>query len=266
MKVCKGCDAEKPLEDFYKQKSGDGYRSKCKGCLRVQTAAYREGHRDNYNRYAREAYRAQVELAPAATRAKHSEQQCDIGKRMRLRAFMKLGEKCHHCGFDDERALQIDHVNGGGAEERRKFGSSGLSRRVLSDQAGRYQLLCANCNWIKRQQHKEFVAPKDGDKEAKYQRGWRIAKRLELLTSMGNACQRCGETEPSCLQVDHVNRKTPQERRRHKSIAKLRVVVATEPHKFQLLCANCNWIKRMDNREHGGPKPQPDKPLVKRVV
>src|SRR3990167_11370756 len=33
------------------------------------------------------------------------------------KAFKMLGSRCLHCGFNDERALQIDHVNGDGAHE-----------------------------------------------------------------------------------------------------------------------------------------------------
>ena len=57
---------------------------------------------------------------------------------------------CRSCGYDaDVRALQIDHVNGGGVKEHRKIGSQGISQRVLTHTED-YQLLCANCNWIKR--------------------------------------------------------------------------------------------------------------------
>ena len=31
---------------------------------------------------------------------------------LRLQAFQALGGRCARCGFDDVRALQIDHVNG----------------------------------------------------------------------------------------------------------------------------------------------------------
>ena len=61
-----------------------------------------------------------------------------------------LGGKCKHCGEKDTRVLQIDHVYGDGAEERR----GGLSRmqlyRNVVNNTKRYQLLCANCNWKKR--------------------------------------------------------------------------------------------------------------------
>jgi len=61
------------------------------------------------------------------------------------------GKKCRRCGFSDIRALQLDHVKGNGAAERRKFGVNweGFYRFVLKHPEW-YQILCANCNWIKR--------------------------------------------------------------------------------------------------------------------
>lgn len=77
--------------------------------------------------------------------------------KFRLKAIEKLGGKCVRCGYSDIRALQIDHVNGGGCEELRLRGydSHGYHKRVIEDTTGKYQLLCANCNWIKRYENKE---------------------------------------------------------------------------------------------------------------
>jgi len=69
------------------------------------------------------------------------------------------GGACGHCGFNDPRALQIDHVHGGGRAERQTVGT-GIEylKKVLNDTAGYYQLLCANCNWIKRSEKGEYRA------------------------------------------------------------------------------------------------------------
>ena len=66
-----------------------------------------------------------------------------------------LGGKCVKCGFSDPRALQIDHVNGGGIKDRNEGGIT-YYRKVLNDSVGKYQLLCANCNVIKRIENEEF--------------------------------------------------------------------------------------------------------------
>lgn len=69
------------------------------------------------------------------------------------------GGKCVRCGFSDIRALQIDHVGGGGVEELRKITNRRTYYRNVLEQfgTGKYQLLCANCNWIKRSEKHEHT-------------------------------------------------------------------------------------------------------------
>jgi len=72
--------------------------------------------------------------------------------------FDILGNKCVKCGFLDERALQIDHINGGGRKERMNMVGTTFYKFVLESvlkEENRYQLLCANCNWIKRHENNE---------------------------------------------------------------------------------------------------------------
>lgn len=63
------------------------------------------------------------------------------------------GAKCNNCGFDIIEALQFDHINGGGTNERKRFGKSlymyrfYINNPVLAKQ--KLQVLCANCNFIK---------------------------------------------------------------------------------------------------------------------
>ena len=72
-----------------------------------------------------------------------------------IEALKFLGGKCVKCGFSDVRALQIDHVHGGGTKDFKKFGGMyGVYKNVLLEPE-KYQLLCANCNWIKRFENKE---------------------------------------------------------------------------------------------------------------
>lgn len=79
-------------------------------------------------------------------------------RKWRAEAFKALGGCCARCGFTNEHALQIDHVNGDGHKERKQWSNGGyFCRRVVREAAsGRYQLLCANCNWIKRAENQEF--------------------------------------------------------------------------------------------------------------
>lgn len=62
------------------------------------------------------------------------------------------GMRCKKCGFDDYRALQIDHINGGGSKNRL---IQAKLKEDIKRNPGKYQVLCANCNWIKRYENKE---------------------------------------------------------------------------------------------------------------
>ena len=76
----------------------------------------------------------------------------------RLVVLGKMGGKCIKCGFDDYRALQIDHINGRGCRERKESGYSSnyqVLKDILNGKTEKYQLLCANCNWIKRWENNE---------------------------------------------------------------------------------------------------------------
>jgi len=85
-------------------------------------------------------------------------------RRVKREVFRLLGNKCVRCGFSDIRALQLDHIKGGGGIERRKIGSSMYLYFYIIKQLkkgkgfDKYQLLCANCNWIKRSEEKEWYS------------------------------------------------------------------------------------------------------------
>lgn len=75
-------------------------------------------------------------------------------RKIRVAALVALGGKCVLCGITDFRCLQIDHINAGGSKERKEKGfSKQFHKHVVAsflNKEERYQLLCANCNWIKR--------------------------------------------------------------------------------------------------------------------
>lgn len=69
-----------------------------------------------------------------------------------------LGGVCCRCGFSDRRALQIDHILGNGCEERRNNSARKLFYLIyhkIKEGSSDYQLLCANCNVIKRSENGE---------------------------------------------------------------------------------------------------------------
>lgn len=76
-------------------------------------------------------------------------------QKLKIQAYAILGNKCARCGFDDPRALQIDHINGGGAMESKEIGLRRIRKKIVNGNTKDYQLLCANCNWIKRSEKGE---------------------------------------------------------------------------------------------------------------
>jgi hypothetical protein len=58
------------------------------------------------------------------------------------------GGRCARCGFDDQRALHIDHVHSNGHSHRKEVSSPHVMRKQMLAAAGNgdYQILCAGCN------------------------------------------------------------------------------------------------------------------------
>lgn len=80
----------------------------------------------------------------------------------KLQLFNILGGCfCKQCGFRDVRALQLDHIKGNGNKERVRFHSnSALIVYYLKhpeESKQKLQVLCANCNWIKRYDELNFI-------------------------------------------------------------------------------------------------------------
>lgn len=84
-----------------------------------------------------------------------------ITKHQIVRAILVqfLGGKCVKCQFTNLVALQLDHIHGDGGKERQYFKSSSTMYSYylnhLSEVKQQLQVLCANCNWIKKEQQNE---------------------------------------------------------------------------------------------------------------
>ena len=81
-------------------------------------------------------------------------------RKVRLTILARFGSHCARCEFTDIRALQIDHIHGGGTKERKRRGTDSFYRYLLKLQEAElhkiYQCLCANCNWIKKYENNEI--------------------------------------------------------------------------------------------------------------
>jgi len=128
MKKCPHCKEWKPLIEYGKDKNRpDGLNGYCKICA--------------------------------------AEKGREMDRKIKKRAFEHLGGIiCSKCGFDDIRALQVDHIEGGGKKEYHGsenplgFGKHfyyHILRMTKEEAREKHQVLCANCNWIKRDENNE---------------------------------------------------------------------------------------------------------------
>jgi len=129
MKECRICKNLLDKKMFHvNTKTSDGLCSDCKNCVE---------ERRNSKRQTANARRTRREI--------------------RLKAINNYGGKCVNCGFSDIRALQFDHIFGTGSLEKTTGTNPKYYRRIIEDNGKNFQLLCANCNWIKRYENGEYV-------------------------------------------------------------------------------------------------------------
>jgi hypothetical protein len=92
------------------------------------------------------------------------------------------------------------------------------------------------------------------EKVIRYNRLWLIGYRArlkaEMIAAYGGACACCRETIPAFLQLDHIYNDGAADRLLNKTSAKLWAKLKREgwpKERHQLLCANCNFGKLMNN-------------------
>lgn len=157
MKRCAKCGVFKGLDQFFKNRARpDGVSGYCKPC--------------------------QTEV----NSARH--------QRLRTAVIDLLGGPvCGRCGYDDVRALTIDHVNGGGTQHRRDAVSMWSVYRHAMENPDLYQVLCWNCNYIKRLESGEVASEEyiASVKAAPYQR---VTHPVRWARDF-DACTDCGTTE-----------------------------------------------------------------------
>lgn len=122
------------------------YRAKNHNKLNEWQKEYHQGHRGERNRYAKD-YRKRNKLTVVTH---YSGGVC----------------KCARCGFNDIRALQIDHIGGGGERHRRSITQDFYMWLIKNDFPSGFQVLCANCQIIKSRENNECARcgrkPKEG--------------------------------------------------------------------------------------------------------
>lgn len=116
-----------------------------------------------YHKKYKEAHKECEKLADIEHSKKHYSKHKDEYKQKRetikQSVFNLLGNECIKCGNTDKRVLQLDHINGGGSKWR-KDGHTGDNHYKklleLPNIKEEIQVLCSNCNWIKKRENKEI--------------------------------------------------------------------------------------------------------------
>lgn len=124
------------------------YRNRNKERIKEYDKQYREKNKQRLAQLQREYYQNNPNKA-----VEHSKK---VREKVRDQVFDILGtRKCIKCGFSDIRALQFDHINGDGGKlgYRLTFyrDNPEFTKKTL-------QVLCANCNFIKRHFRGEYKA------------------------------------------------------------------------------------------------------------
>lgn len=151
-KMCNSCKNKKNVNLFYKKSGRTGlaaYSSSCISCINILRKEDRKNNPAKYHLIDKAYYHNNK------TKIKQNNALWRYSKRKEILEL--LGGKCCRCGFDDVRALQVDHVNGGGHQERKITTSVNKLFKDIKKIPEKYQLLCANCNWIKRYENKEYA-------------------------------------------------------------------------------------------------------------
>lgn len=163
MRICRKCELPKEDDQFKPCNGGRNLRATCRSCNNNQRTAYLES-----NPEIKSKYRGLSKDWVRRNTDKHRQDVANGNKTLHDKAIYKLGGRCVNpgCrwinmdgsrGCTDYRCLQIDHVNGDGAIDRKKFKHILTFYRFVidNDVDSIYQVLCANCNWTKRHENQE---------------------------------------------------------------------------------------------------------------
>lgn len=167
-KICTKCKRKQLLKNFYKRaprksrsKYGkpykkrknntvkEEYQQRCKDCYKQQCHKYYLCNKEKYKQRS------------TAWKKVHRTERRIIAHEARLSIISFFGGKCVRCPFTDERALQLDHINGDGYKDKRSHWAKTwyvlkLIKQNPEKARKKFQLLCANCNWIKRVENHEY--------------------------------------------------------------------------------------------------------------
>lgn len=165
MKTCANCEEKLPVKAFNKNsRTSDGRQSYCRECQRSRQSEYYQKNKSELNRKRiefRNSSESQKEKDRAAQQRwieRNPEKYKEIWKRTNRRykekVLLKISDnlKCARCGCNRMEFLEINHKNGGGAQEYKH--NSGNNKKfyaaILKDErtTDDLEILCKPCNSI----------------------------------------------------------------------------------------------------------------------
>lgn len=149
----------------YEQKYRETHREEC----RAKTKRWRDNHREQFNAYRREySHRPEVKARYSspeqkakrnayqkAWRDSHMERvntrRKALYEKLRAEVLAFYGSKCVCCGEAEPHFLCLDHINGEGKKDRKRYGRAGIQWYcyLRREHPTHVQILCHNCNMAK---------------------------------------------------------------------------------------------------------------------
>jgi hypothetical protein len=145
-RVCRKCNAEKPIEEFTKHKGMSlGYDTICLVCNNKHARAWAEENRDKYLLRCKRAYRRNRAEEIAKSKKRHAELEEEI-------CSLKKGKSCLICGYD--RIYQILHFHHRDPSTKKfvcctntnRMKSIIKNRKLLEEEIAKCDLLCPTCH------------------------------------------------------------------------------------------------------------------------
>lgn len=167
-----------------------------------------------------------------------------------------LGYHCVMCNNYDFRVLQFDHKKGSGRKEARSF-KSGFNMakyyyKNLDIAKDRLQLLCANCNWIKRSENKEHIYAKIRTTQHDIDVRFKHKIRADLFKIVGAKCILCNNDDIRVLIFRRKNGSFNQELNIFGSATVVNSYYRKNPDRARsnlyTICWNCSYIQEYKKR------------------
>ncbi len=173
----------------------------------------------------------------------------------------ELNRKSYQC-HRDERLVQNREYYQKHREERKKYYQEHkgeiLAKRkeyrkgYYQQHKERLRVVCK----INKERYREKYPEKYLENTRRYALVQRRKLKLEVFTHYSRGlprCASCDEGRLACLSIDHINGRSSEEKRKTglKGATFYRwLKVNGYPNGFQVLCMNCQWIKRNERREY----------------